>query len=190
MRPDLLLRRALLTLVGSLFCIGSALAAPEWKNLSPQQQALITPALKSQGGDFDKLPEPRRSALVKGAERWLAMSAAQRVKATQQFSQWQRLDTAEKIRVLEQREQFRRLSPDQRRALLDTQQQFLDLTADRQAELRNEFTELQAALSNLPSQAFSPPSSPSPGTPPPLGLPMTVLPLAGEAVPPLLLPLP
>lgn len=189
MRPDLLLRRILLTVAGTLFAAGAAFAAPSWNDLTSQQQALITPALKSQGGNFDQLPEPRRSALVKGADRWLGMSAAQRTTATQQFQRWQQLSTAEKISVLERRERFRKLSPSQRKALLDTQKQFLEMPADQQTELRTEFSELQPQIEGLPTQPLTPPGSPgNPGAIAPLGLPMTSLPGGGVDLPAPLLP--
>lgn len=189
MRPDLALRRILLTIAGSLLALGVASAAPGWNDLTPQQQALITPALKSQGGNFDKLPGPRRSALVKGADRWLGMSAAQRTTATQQFQRWQQLSTAEKISVLERRERFRKLSPSQRKALLDTQKQFLEMPADQQVELRTEFSDLQTQVDGLSTQPLTPPSSPgTPGGTAPLGLPMTSLPGGGVDLPPPLLP--
>lgn len=173
MRLDLLLRGISLGLSGALLLSNAALAAPAWKQLSPQQQALITPALQSQGGNFDKLPEARRAALIKGADRWLSMSPAQRNTATQQFQQWQRLSGQEKALVLERRERFRKLSPEQRKALLDTQQQFLKMPLEQQQDLRTEFDAL--SVDALPAQpSFGAPASPIPsdGTSS-LGLPLS-----------------
>jgi hypothetical protein len=115
-------------LASVLLWSSGALAAPSWRDLSPEQQQIIAPALVSQGGDFDRLPEPRRMALAKGAERWLAMSPPQRAVATEQFRRWQQLDSAEKRVVLERRERFRKMTPAQRKALLDTQRRFEQLT--------------------------------------------------------------
>lgn len=173
MHLDLLLRRVGLTLASAMLSSSVVLAAPAWKQLSAQQQALITPALLLQGGDFDKLPEPRRAALVKGADRWLAMSPAQRNTATQQFQQWQQLSSSEKTLVLERRERFRKLSPEQRKALLDTQHKFQLMPLEQQQELRSEFNELP--VDGLPSQpSFSTPGAPvSADGAPPLGLPLT-----------------
>lgn len=173
MRPDLLLRRGAAVLLALLMASGSATAAPAWKDLSAEQQQLIAPALTSQGGDFDKLSEPRRAALAKGAERWLAMSPAQRTNATQQFQRWQQMNREEKLAVLEKRERFRKMTPAQRRALLDTQRRFEQLTLQQQQELRNEFSELAPQLvDELAAQSVTAPTTPTTPTPPgPIGLP-------------------
>lgn len=187
MRPDHLRRWASLFAFG-LLAAGAVFAAPAWKQLTSAQQALIQPALISQGGDFDKLPEPRRAALVKGADRWLAMSSEQRTVATQQFQQWQQLSNAEKLSVLERRERFRKLSPEERKALLETQKQFLEMPLKQQQELQSEFQELAPHLEALPTQSFGAPGSPAPGTTSPLGLPLNSLPssnAAGVTPPPL-----
>lgn len=174
MRLDLLLRRSCLTLASALLVSSVVLAAPAWKQLTAQQQALITPALLSQGGDFDKLSEPRRTALVKGADRWLMMSPAQRATATQQFQQWQQLSAREKTLVLERRERFRKLSPEQRKALLDTQRQFQKMPLEQQQELRSEFNELPVDTALPSDPTFSAPGTPVPTDgAPPLGLPIT-----------------
>ena len=180
MRLDLLVRRVGLILASVVLSSSAALAAPAWKQLSAQQQALITPALQSQGGNFDQLPETRRAALVKGADRWLAMSPAQRNTATQQFQQWQQLSGREKTLVLERRERFRKLSPEQRKALLDTRHQFQQMPLEQQQELRNEFKDL--IIDGLPSQpSFGTPGSPVPTDgAPALGLPLTA-PMSGGA---------
>ncbi len=191
MRPDSLLphraaslmRRCALILIGSLLGAGSALAAPAWKDLNSSQQALIRPALLSQGGDFDKLAEPRRAALVKGADRWLAMTPAQRTVATAQFQQWQQLTVAEKLAVLDRRDRFRKLSPDERKALLKTHKQFLETSLERQQELREQYNQLAPALDSLPAQPFGTPATPSPGTTAPVGLPTTTLPSSSVVVP-------
>ncbi len=180
MRPDSMLGRCALILAGIFAGIGVALAAPAWKQLDTRQQALILPALQSQGGDFDKLPEQRRAALVKGADRWLAMTAQQRNTATQQFQRWQLMSVAEKMAVLERRERFRKLSPDQRKALLDTQKQFVEMPLQQQQDLREQFNELQPPLDGLPSQPFAPPTTTTPGSTAPLGLPVNSLPGSGS----------
>ena len=187
MRPNALLRRVVLALAATVFNTGAALAAPSWNTLDARQQALIKPALQSQGGDFDQLSEPRRAALVKGADRWLAMTPSQRTTATQQFQQWQRLGAEQKVAVLERRERFRKLSPEQRKALLETQKQFLEMPLQQQTDLREQFKDVQPAFDGLPSQPFGTPSSPTaPGSPAPLGLPVTGLPSSGATtVPPL-----
>lgn len=176
MRPDSFLHRSLLIAAGTAFTVGLALAAPAWQSLTSSQQALIKPALLTQGGDFNQLPEARRTALVKGADRWLAMTPQQRTTATQQFNQWQLMSAAEKVAVLQRRERFRKLTPDQRKALLDTQKQFLEMPLQKQQELQDQFKDLQPQLDTLPSQPFATPGSPSPGTTAPLGLPTSNLP--------------
>lgn len=186
MRPNSFLRRCALVLGCSVMAASVAWAAPAWRELTNSQQALIKPALLSQGGDFDKLPESRRAALVKGADRWLAMSPAQRTTATQQFRQWQQLSAIDKVAVLEMRERFRRLSPDQRKALLDTQKQFRALPLQQQKDLRDEFKELQPLpqLDVLPMQpSLDTPGSTAPGSSPPFGLPGTTLPSNGTVLP-------
>ncbi len=180
MRPDSMLGRCALILTGIFVSAGFAFAAPAWKQLDVRQQALIAPALQSQGGDFDKLPAPRREALVKGADRWLAMTPQQRTVATQQFQQWQLMSAKEKVAVLERRERFRKLSPEQRKALLDTQKQFLEMPLQQQQELQGEFKDLQPGFDGLPSQPFGPPTSAPPGATVPLGLPVTGLPGPGS----------
>lgn len=174
MRVESVLRRcAPLAMACMLLGAGVAIAAPAWKNLDTQQQALIRPALQSQGGNFDALPEARRDALVKGADRWLTMTPDQRGKATRQFQQWQQLSAGQKATVLQRRERFRRMTPEQRKALLDTQKQFLEMPLQQQSELYNRFNELQPGLGGLTTQPITPPSSPAtPGTTTPaVGLP-------------------
>ena len=184
MRPDSSLRRWIITLTGGLLAVGVAVAAPVlWQQLSGEQQSLIKPALLTQGGDFDKLSEPRRSALVKGADRWLAMTPAQRTTATQQFQQWQQLSPAQKAAVLERRERFRKMTPDQRKALLDTREQFLDMSIEQQADLRDEFADLQPQLEGLTGQPLTPTTPATPGTTSPLGLPTTTLPNNATNIP-------
>ncbi|MES2884362.1 MAG: DUF3106 domain-containing protein [Pseudomonadota bacterium] len=184
MRPDSPLRRWIITLTGGLFAIGVAVAAPAlWHQLSSAQQVLIKPALLTEGGDFDKLPESRRGALVKGADRWLAMTPAQRNTATQQFQQWQLLSPAQKVAVLERRERFRKMTPDQRKALLDTREQFLDMSIERQTSLRDEFADLQPQLEGLTGQPLTPTDPTTPGSPSPFGLPLTTLPNNATTLP-------
>ena len=188
MRPDSSLRRWLLALTGGLLAVGAAIAAPAWLQLTAAQQSLIKPALVSQGGDFDKLPEASRTALVKGADRWLAMTPAQRTVATQQFQQWQQLSAVEKASVLERRERFRKMSPDQRKALLNTRDQFLEMPLLQQADLRDQFAELQPQLEGLISQPFNPTTPGTPGAPGPFGLPITNLPSNATSITAPLLP--
>lgn len=186
MRPDALLRRFVLVLAATVFG-AAAWAAPTWNTLDARQQALIKPALQSQGGNFDQLSEARRAALVTGADRWLAMTPSQRATATQQFQQWQRLGAEQKAVVLERRERFRKLSPEQRKALLETHKQFLEMPLQQQTDLREQFKDLQPVFDGLPAQPFGTPASPSaPSSPAPLGLPVTGLP-SGSAttLPPL-----
>ncbi len=183
MRPDSWLRRCTLILAGTLFGAGLAVAAPVWSALDAQQKALIAPALLSQGGDFDALPESRRAALVRGADRWLAMTPAQRTTATRQLQRWQGMTMAQKVAALERRERFRKMSPEQRKALLETQRQFEEMPLQQQVELRGEFEDLQPAFDGLPSQPFGTPTSPTPGAPPPLGLPGATLPNSTVNVP-------
>lgn len=172
MRPDLLLLRGLAVVLALVVGSNAAMAAPAWKDLSAEQRQLIAPALVSQGGDFDKLSEPRRTALAKGAERWLAMSPAQRTNATQQFQRWQQMDKDQKLAVLEQRERFRKMTPAQRRALLDTQRRFEQLTLLQQQDLRSEFSELLPRLvDELAVQSVTAPTAPSAPSPGPVGLP-------------------
>ena len=184
MRPDsrlhpaarTLLRRCALALACTVLSAGAAFAAPAWKDLNSSQQALIKPALQSQGGNFDALPEPRRAALVKGAVRWLTMTPEQRLAATQQFQQWQQLSVAEKLHVLESRDKFRKLSPVERQTLLNAQKQFLETPLQKQQELRDEFRALPPQLNNvLPLHPFGVQGSPSPSGTTPFGLP-SVLP--------------
>ena len=185
MRPSALLRRVVLGLAASFLGASVVWAAPSWNARDARQQALIKPALQSQGGDFDRLSESRRTALVKGADRWLAMSPAQRTTATQQFQQWQALGAEQKVSVLERRERFRKLSPEQRKALLDTRKQFLEMPLQQQAELREQFKEVQPPIDGLPSQPLSTPSAPAtPANPAPFGLPATGLPSSNVALPP------
>lgn len=189
MRPDSPLRRWIIALTGGLLAIGAAAAAPAlWHQLSNEQQTLIKPALLTQGGDFDKLPEQRRTALVKGADRWLAMTPAQRTTATQQFQQWQLLSPAQKVAVLERRERFRKMTPDQRKALLDTREQFLDMSLEKQTELRDEFADLQPQLEGLTGQPLTPATPSAPNSPSPFGLPITNLPNNATNLPIPLLP--
>lgn len=176
MRPDSLLRRCALVAVGTALGIGAVLAAPSWQELTARQQALITPALQSQGGNFDKLSEPRRNALVKGADRWLAMTPAQRATATDQFRQWQALSVEQKLAVLERRDRFRKMSPEERKALLETRDRFLEMPLQQQAELHTEFESLQPTLDGLSGQPLTPSTSPPPGSTVPLGLPPATLP--------------
>lgn len=186
MRPNSFVRRCALVLGCSVMAAGVAWAAPAWRELTNSQQALIKPALLSQGGDFDKLPESRRAALVKGADRWLAMSPEQRTTATQQFQQWQQLSVADKVAVLQMRERFRKLSPVQRKALLDTQKQFRGMPLEQQKDLRDEFNELQPLpqLDGLPMQpSLSTPGTTAPGSTAPFGLPATTLPSNGTVLP-------
>lgn len=185
MRPDSSRRWCLLALTGGLLAIGAATAAtPLWNQLSHSQQTLIKPALLTSGGDFDKLPESRREALVRGADRWLSMSAEQRNTATRQFSQWQRLSSAEKMAVLERRERFRKMSPSERKALLDTRDRFLEKTAQEQAELREDYaSDIQPQLDGLTSQPLTSPGAEAPGSPSPIGLPATTLPSNAATVP-------
>jgi len=176
-RPETSSRRRnrptfLLVLAGALVTL-AAYAAPAWKQLTSAQQGLIKPALLSEGGDFDRLSETRRAALIKGADRWLAMTPEQRTRATQQFQQFQQLSGPEKLAVLERRERFRKLPPEQRKALLDTQKQFLEMPLQQQQDLQDQFKDLQLQLEALPSQQFPTPSPSAPGNPPPLGLPVT-----------------
>jgi len=175
-RPDSFLRSCAFVIALTLLGVGSAWAAPTWNELNNRQQALIKPSLQSEGGDFDSLSEPRRAALVKGADRWLAMTAEQRIVATEQFQQWRRLSTAEKLAVLDRRDRFRKMGPDQRKALLDTHKQFLESSLQRQQELRDIFNRLPVPTTSLPSQPFGTPQPPTPGAQPPLGLPGTVFP--------------
>ncbi len=179
MRLDSLLRRSALILATTLMGVGIALAAPAWKQLTAPQQALIEPALKSQGA-FDTLSEPRRNALVKGADRWLAMTPEQRTAATRQFQQWQQLNTAEKVAVLERREQFRKLSSEQRKTLLDARKNYLDLPLQQQINLREQFNQLQSPFDGLPSSLFGTPNAPStpsaPGNSSTFGLPLSSTP--------------
>ncbi|MES2683281.1 MAG: DUF3106 domain-containing protein [Pseudomonadota bacterium] len=185
MRPDSSRRWWMLTLTGGLLAVGVAVAAtPSWKQLSSQQQNLIKPALLTGGGDFDKLPESRREALLRGADRWLAMSPAQRTMATQQFSQWQQLSNAEKLAVLERRERFRKMSPNERKALLETRDRFLEKTAQEQVELREDYaSNIQPQLEGLTSQPLMSPGAEAPGSTSPLGLPATTLPSNAATVP-------
>lgn len=186
MRPNSFVRRCALALGCSVMAVGLVWAGPAWRELTNIQQALIKPALLSQGGDFDKLPESRRAALIKGADRWLAMSPAQRTTATQQFQQWQQLSAGDKVAVLEMRERFRKLSPDQRKALLDTQKQFRALPLQQQKDLREEFNELRPLpqLDELPMQpSLGTPGTTAPGSSSPFGLPGTTLPSNGTVLP-------
>lgn len=164
MRPDALLRRLPLAL--ALVCGVAFAAAPAWKDLSREQQAVIAPSLVTQGGSYDALPEARRAALALGAERWLSMSGAERVNATRQFTRWQQMSAAEKAAVIEQRSRYRRMTPAERKALLETQRQFEQLDVRQQQALRDEFNTLLPAadgLEGLPST--TPPGTP--GTPQP-----------------------
>lgn len=183
MRLESTLRRCVLAIAGTFLGVGAVLAAPAWSTLDNQQQALIKPALQSQGGDFDKLPEQRRIALVKGADRWLAMTPAERTTATQQLKQWQQLSNQQKVAVLERREQFRKLSPEQRKTLLETQKQFLEMPLQQQADLHNEFNDLRQGLDGLSSPGFTYPSTAAPGATVPLGLPTTPLPSTALGLP-------
>lgn len=186
MRTDSLIRRCVLILTATLFGAGVVLAAPAWKDLNSRQQAMIKPSLISQGGDFDRLPLQRREALVKGADRWLGMTPEQRTTATQQFQQWQLLSAQQKVSALERRERFRKLSPEQRKALLETHKQFLEMPLQQQTELHNEFNDLQQNINGLPAQPFATPTSPTPGSTVPLGLPVTTLPSGTILLPPAL----
>ncbi|MDO9451302.1 MAG: DUF3106 domain-containing protein [Stagnimonas sp.] len=171
MRLDSLLRRSALILTTTLMGVGIALAAPAWKQLTAPQQALIEPALKSQGA-FDTLPEPRRNALVKGADRWLAMTPEQRTAATRQFQQWQQLNTVEKVAVLERREQFRKLSSEQRKTLLDARKHYLDLPLQQQINLKEQFNLIQSPFEGLPTHPFAPATPTAPGSSSVFGLPL------------------
>ena len=184
MRPDSSRRWWMLALTGGLLVATVAVAAtPAWNQLNSKQQTLIKPALLTQGGDFDKLPEARRQALLNGADRWLSMSPEQRTLATRQFNQWQQLSAAEKMAVLERRERFRKMSADERKALLDTRDRFLEKTAHEQAELQEEFANIQPQLDGLTSQPLMSPSPDAPGSTSPLGLPATTLPSNGATIP-------
>lgn len=176
MRLDSLLRRSALIIATTLMGVGIALAAPAWKQLTSRQQALIEPALKAQPGGFDSLPEPRRNALVKGADRWLAMTPEQRTAATRQFQQWQQLNTVEKVAVLERREQFRKLSAEQRKTLLDTHKYYLDLPLQQQINLKEQFSLLQAPFEGLPSSPLTPTTPNAPGSSSVFGLPLSSTP--------------
>lgn len=198
MRPDSSLRRAAWVLAACLLGTGATLAAPAWTQLTERQQALIEPALRTQGGNFDALPEARREALVRGADRWLAMSPEQRNVASQQFQRWQQLSTAERVQVLERRERFRKLPADQRKALLEAQKQFLEMPLQQQAELRNQFfKDLQNAAERIPSEldgSGGTPIAPSSNNPlglpvnpaSPLGLPVNLAPVTNGVIAPLI----
>lgn len=196
MRPNSPLRRVAWVLAGCLLGAGVTLAAPTWKQLTESQQALIEPALRAQGADFDTLPEVRREALTRGADRWLAMSAEQRTLATQQFQRWQQLSAAERVMVLERRERFRRMPAEQRKTLLDTHKQFLDLPLQQQAELRDQFKELGSSFEGFPSEFGTPdaPTTPSGNNPlglpvnpaSPMGLPVNIAPVTNGVVAPLI----
>jgi len=196
MRPNSSLRRMAWVLAGCLLGAGVTMAGPAWKQLTESQQALIEPALRSQGGDFDTLPEARREALMRGADRWLAMSAEQRSLATQQFQRWQQLSAAERVLVLERRERFRKMPAEQRKTLLDTHKQFLDLPLQQQADLRDQFEGLESSFEGFPSDFGSPDSPTMPGSnnplnlpvnpASPLGLPVNLAPITNGVVAPLI----
>lgn len=197
MRLDSLLRRSALILTTTLMGVGIALAAPAWKQLTAYQQALIEPALKSEGSAFDTLSEPRRNALVKGADRWLAMTPEQRTAATRQFQQWQQLNTVEKVAVLERREQFRKLSAEQRKTLLDARKHYLDLPLQQQINLKEQFNLIQSPFEGLPTSPFTPTTPTAPGTSSVFGLPLSSTPfglplnsIGTTVVAPVLAPLP
>jgi len=172
MRPNSSLRRMAWVLAGCLLGAGVTVAAPAWKQLTEGQQALIEPALRAQGGDFDTLPEARREALMRGADRWLAMTPEQRGLATQQFQRWQQLSAAERVLVLERRERFRKMPAEQRKTLLDTHKQFLNLPLQQQADLRDQFKDLETTFEGFPSDFGGTDAPAAPGGSNPLGLPI------------------
>jgi predicted Fe-S protein YdhL (DUF1289 family) len=165
-------RPALVALL--LLLSGAALAAgPQWKTLSPQQQALITPAIKGEAAVFDQLPESRRQRLADGAARWLQMNPEQRAEASQQLSTWQRMNAGERQQVLDRREQFRKLPASEQRRLLDQRRRFEALPPLEQERLKDIYRrniEQQTLLPSLtqPLDSLLPaPLPPLQTTPPP-----------------------
>lgn len=166
------LRPALVALLLAL--AGPVLAAaPLWQALSPQQQALIAPAIKGEAAVFDQLPESRRQRLAEGAARWLQMSPEQRAEASQQLSTWQRMNAGERQQVLDRREQFRKLPGNEQRRLLDQRQRFEALPPMEQERLKDIYRrniEQQTLLPSLtqPLDSLLPaPLPPLQTTPPP-----------------------
>jgi len=175
------LRPALVALLLAL--TGPALAAaPLWQALSPQQQALIAPAIKGEAAVFDQLPEPRRQRLADGAARWLQMNPEQRAEASQQLSSWQRMNATERQQVLERREQFRQLPTSEQRRLLDQHRRFESLPTLEQERLKDIYRrniEQQVLLPPLvqPLDSLLPlPLPPLQTTPPPTSTPGGLLP--------------
>ncbi len=122
------------------------------------------------------------AGLAVAAPVWSALDAQQKALIAPALLS-QGMTMAQKVAALERRERFRKMSPEQRKALLETQRQFEEMPLQQQVELRGEFEDLQPAFDGLPSQPFGTPTSPTPGAPPPLGLPGATLPNSTVNVP-------
>lgn len=156
-------------LVALLLATSSPLmaAAPQWQSLSPQQQALIAPAIKGEAAVFDQLPEVRRQRLAEGANRWLKMDAAQRAEASQQLAIWQRMNAVERQQVLDRRAEFRSLPSFEQGRLLEQHRRFEALPPMEQERLKD-FYRRNVEQQNLLPPLIQPLDSLLPAPLPPL----------------------
>jgi hypothetical protein len=104
-------RLAAWVLLALLPLAAAAAEAPNWSQLSPDQQQILG-ALQF---DFNSLPPRRRAALVLNADRVLQMPAEQRERVIANLQQWQALSPKQRQRALLQRERLRELPPQMRK---------------------------------------------------------------------------
>ncbi len=112
----------------------TALAAPQWEDLSAEQQAALAPLQER-----DALSEHRRERLLQGAERWQSMSPEERQHASERFERWQKMSPEKREKLRERREAFRRLPPEQQEELRERFRRWRALPREERHKLREEY---------------------------------------------------
>ena len=120
-----------------------ATAAPDWDQLSPDQQRILDELKLAER--WDALPEARRERLLKGLSHWQKMTPAERHIARKNLKRWRKLPPEQRKALRQRLRRYLQLPPDKRRLVREQARQFRQLPPERRRQLRERWRRLSPA---------------------------------------------
>ncbi len=144
-----------------LLTLGAAAAAPgqnpvpAWRELSPDQQQLLSPFKD----EWNSLPADRRELLSNNSRKWLDLSPEEQSQVREQFKQWQQMPPEQQDRIRHSYDLYKGLPEDQRLQVQDSWRRFRKVTPEKPREIPppqirkpEKHQEMQAQPQNRPPE--------------------------------------